>query len=69
MQLTPSTRLKIAVPGEEDDTIALASLLYDIFSVGGDFDLTAFVILLSSERPFQGWIPGYGDNCTVTIVK
>jgi hypothetical protein len=34
--ITPMIRLQIQIEGEEPDTIAVATLIYEIFSAGND---------------------------------
>jgi hypothetical protein len=66
--ITPMTRLQILVEGEEPDTIAVATLIYDLFSVGSDFDLNYLISTLARQGECQvTHLPGYG-RCVVKVL-
>jgi len=64
--ITPMTRLEIISEENEPDTLAVASLIYDIFSVGNDsFDLNYLISTLARQGECQvTHLPGYG-RCVV----
>jgi hypothetical protein len=66
--ITALTRLQILVEGEEPDTIAVATLIYNLFSVEAEFDLNYLISILARQGECQvKHLPGYG-RCVVKAV-
>jgi hypothetical protein len=67
--ITPLTRVQVLVDGEEPDTLAIATLIYDLFSVGNDsFDLANLTDQLAKTgRCHTHFMPGYGGPATIRL--
>jgi hypothetical protein len=68
--ITPMTRVEILVDGEEPDTLAIANLIYDLFSVGNDtFDIAALTNQLARTGECRThFMPGYGEPATIKVI-
>jgi hypothetical protein len=68
--ITPMTRIEIQVGGEEPDTLAIATLIYDLFSVGNDtFDLTSLTVQLARMGVCHThFLPSYGGPAVIRVI-
>jgi hypothetical protein len=70
--ITPMTRVEVRVDGEEEppDTLSIATLIYDLFSVGNDtFDLLNLISQLSKTGECRThFMPGYGGPAVIKVL-
>lgn len=68
--ITPMTRVEVLVDGEEPDTLAIATLIYDLFSVGNNtFDIAALTSQLAKTGECRmHFISSYGGPAVIRVI-
>ena len=68
--ITPMTRVRILIDGEDPDELAIATLIYDLFSVGNAaFDLCCLISQLAQKGECRtNFLPGWGGPATIKVL-